>query len=79
MSAFWNESLSGCYAVFLSFGRDAETDLHSRPSLIDVFVQMGFNDAIVIDPESLAQCILGDFQASVHVAAQTGRKEKPDA
>jgi len=41
-----------------------------------MFVQMGFDDAIIVDTKPLADGILSDFKTSIEVTAQRGGKEK---
>ena len=36
--------------------------------LIDVFVEMGFNDAIVVDAESLTKGVLRDLEPTIDVS-----------
>jgi hypothetical protein len=41
----------------------------ARVVLIDVFVEVGFDDAVVIDPKSLTEGILRDLQPAVDVSS----------
>ena len=43
---------------------------NARVVSIDVLVEMGFNDAVVIDAESLTEGILGDLKSPIHVSSQ---------
>lgn len=49
--------------------KEPERDFHARIGFVDLFVQMGFNDAIVVQAEPLADRILGDFQTAIQVAS----------
>ena len=46
----------------------------ARVVLIDVFIEMRFNDAVVVDPESLTESILGNLESTIDVSPQ-GRGE----
>ena len=50
----------------------------SRVVLIDVFVEVGFDDAVVVDPEPLTEGILRDLQSTVDVSSQGRGKIKTD-
>ncbi len=50
----------------------------ARVVSIDVLVEVGFNDAVVIDAESLTEGILGDLESAIHVASQGRRKIEPN-
>lgn len=50
----------------------------ARVVLIDVFVEVGFDDAIVIDAESLTEGILRDLEPAVDVSSQGRGKVEPD-
>ncbi|MDR4469424.1 MAG: hypothetical protein MRJ68_14200 [Nitrospira sp.] len=41
-----------------------------------MFVQMGFDDAIIVDPKPLTDGILSDFKTAIEVTAERGGKEK---
>ncbi|TKS57938.1 MAG: hypothetical protein EWM73_03679 [Nitrospira sp.] len=41
----------------------------TRVIFIDVFVEMGFDDAIVVDAEALTEGILCDFEPAINVAS----------
>ncbi len=49
-----------------------------RVLFIDVFVEMSFDDAVVIDPESLTERILRDFKSAIHVSSQGRGEIEPD-
>jgi hypothetical protein len=42
----------------------------ARVVSIDVFVEVGFDDAVVIDAEALTEGILGDLESPIHVSSQ---------
>lgn len=50
----------------------------ARVVLIDVFVEVGFDDAIVIDAESLTEGILRNLEPTVDVSSQGRGKVKAD-
>lgn len=45
---------------------------------IDVFVEVGFDDAVVVDAESFAEGILRDLESAIDVASKGRGKIKPD-
>jgi len=49
--------------------KERERDFNARVGLVDLFVQMGLNDAIVVQAKPFADCILGDLKAPVEVAS----------
>jgi hypothetical protein len=49
--------------------KEPESDFHAWIGFVDMLVQMGFNDAIVVQAEPFADCILGDFQTAIQVAS----------
>jgi hypothetical protein len=52
--------------------------LDARVVFIDVFVEVGFNDAIVVDAESFAEGILRDLEPAIDVSPEGGSKVEPD-
>ena len=42
----------------------------ARVVLIDVFIQVGFNDAVVVDSESLTEGILCNLESTIDVSPQ---------
>ena len=50
----------------------------ARVVLIDVFVEVGFDDTVVIDAESLTEGILRDLEPAVDVSSQGRSKIEPD-
>ena len=55
-----------------------EKDFDAGVCAVDVFVQMRFHDAVVVQSEALADCILSNLKPSVHVSPQGGREIEPD-
>lgn len=51
---------------------------NARVALIDVFVEMGFDDAVIIDAESLAEGILRDLEPAIDVSSQGRGKVESD-
>ena len=51
---------------------------NARVVLIYVFVEVGFDDTVVIDAESLAEGILRDLEPAVDVSSQGRSKIEPD-
>jgi len=41
----------------------------ARVMLIDVFVEVGFDDAVVVDAKSLTEGILRDFEPTIDVSS----------
>jgi hypothetical protein len=50
----------------------------ARVLFIDVFVEMSFDDAVVIDPESFTERILRNFKSAIHVSSQGRGEIEPD-
>jgi hypothetical protein len=44
-------------------------DFDSRVVLVDVLVEVGFDDAVVVDAESFTEGILRDFQPAIDVSS----------
>lgn len=42
----------------------------ARVVLIDVFIEVRFNDAVVVDPESLTESILCNLEPTIDVSPQ---------
>lgn len=64
-------------ARVMSGGRRQE-DFNARVRTIDVFVQMRFDNAVIVQSQTFAQRILRNFEPSIDVPAQGGRKIKAD-
>jgi hypothetical protein len=43
--------------------------------LVEILVEMGFDDPIVVQAEAFTERILGDLKAAIYIASQ-GRTEK---
>jgi hypothetical protein len=65
-------------SILLGTGRRRQIHFNARVALIDVFVEVGFDDAVVIDPESLAEGILRDLEPAIDVSSQGRGKIEPD-
>ena len=44
-------------------------DLNAGVGFVDLFIQMGFSDAVVVHSEPFTDRILGDLQTAVEVAS----------
>ena len=53
----------------LGTGRRCQVDFDARVVLIDVFVEVGFDDAVVVDAESLTEGILRDLEPAIDVSS----------
>ncbi len=42
----------------------------ARVSLVDVFVEVGFDDAVVVEAEPLAERVLRYLEPTIHVSSQ---------
>ena len=49
--------------------KERERDFNARIGFVDLFVQVGFNDAIVVQTKPFADRILGDLQTTIEVAS----------
>lgn len=47
----------------------------ARVVLVDVFVEVGFDDAVVVEAEPLAEGVLRDLEPAIHVSSEARRKE----
>jgi len=56
-------------STLLGAGRRCQTYFDARVVLIDVFIKVSFDDAVVINPESLTESILRDLQPAIHVSS----------
>ena len=45
---------------------------------IDVFVEVGFDDAVVVDTESFTEGILRNFESAIDISSQARGKVKSD-
>ena len=50
----------------------------ARVILVDVFVEVGFDDAVVVEAEPLTEGILRDLEPPIHVSSEARRKIKSD-
>ncbi len=53
----------------LGTGCRCQMHFDARVVLIDVFVEVGFDDAVVIDAETLTEGILRDLQPAIDVSS----------
>jgi hypothetical protein len=58
--------------------RRAEQDFDAGIFAVDVFVQMRFDDAVVVQSQAFTECILRNLEASVHVSPKGGREVESD-
>jgi hypothetical protein len=70
--------LADLFSILLGTGRRRQTHFDARVVLIDVFIEVGFDDAVVIDAEPLAEGILRDLEPAIDVSSQGGGKIEPD-
>jgi hypothetical protein len=64
--------------MWLGTGCRRQTHFDSRVVLIDVLVEVGFDDAVVVDAESLTEGVLRDLEPSIDVSSQGRGKVEPD-
>ena len=67
-----------CFSILLGTGRRCQTHFDARVVLIDVFVEVGFDDAVVVDAESLTESILRDLEPAINVSSQGRGKIESD-
>jgi hypothetical protein len=51
----------------LEAGRRRQLHFDTRVFFIDVFIEMGFDDAVVVDPEPLTEGVLRDLEPAIVV------------
>jgi hypothetical protein len=61
-------ALADCFSILLGTGRRCQTHFDARVVLIDVFVEVGLDDAVVVDAESLTEGILRDLEPAIDVS-----------
>ena len=66
------------FSILLGTGGRSHMHFNARVVLIDVFGEVGFDDTVVIDAESLAEGILRDLEPAVDVSSQGRSKIEPD-
>ena len=44
-------------------------DFDARVGLVDVFVEMGFDDTVIVDAESFTEGVLRDFESAIDVSS----------
>ena len=47
-----------------------EADLDAGVGFVDVFIEVGFHDTIVVDAQPFAKSVLGDLETAVHITPQ---------
>ena len=50
----------------------------ARVVLVDVFVEVGFDDAVVVDAEPFAEGILRDLEPAIDISSQGRGEIEPD-
>ncbi len=50
----------------------------ARIVFVDVFVEVGFDDAVIVEAEPIAEGVLRDLEPSIHVTAEARRKIESD-
>ena len=66
------------FSILLGTGRRRQLHFDARVVSIDVFVEVGFDDAVVVDAEPLAEGILCNLEPAVDVSSQGRGKIEPD-
>ncbi len=61
--------LADFFSILLGTGRRRQLHFDARVVLIDVFVEVGFDDAVVVDAESLTEGILRDLEPAIDVSS----------
>ena len=62
----------------LGTGRRCQMHFDARVVLIDVFVEVGFDDAVVIDAETFTEGILRNLEPTVDVTSEGRGKVEAD-
>ena len=62
-------TLADFFSILLGSGRRGQMHFDARVVLIDVFVEVGFDDAVVVDAESLTEGILRDLEPAIDVSS----------
>lgn len=65
-------------SILLGAGRRRQLHFDARVVFIDVFVEVGFDDSVVVDAESFAEGILRDLEPAINVSSQGRGKIEPD-
>jgi hypothetical protein len=66
------------FSILLGTGSKRQIHFDARVVLIDVFIEVGFDDAVIVDAESLTEGILRDLEPAIDVSSQGRRKIEPD-
>ncbi len=59
-------------------GREGKRDFDARMCLVEIFVEMSFDDPIVVESQAFTERVLGDLEAAIHVASQGRGEEESD-
>ena len=65
----WAGDKRDFFSILLGTGRRRQMHFDARVVLIDVFVEVGFDDAVVVDAESLTEGILRDLEPAIDVSS----------
>jgi hypothetical protein len=74
----WAGEKSDFFSILLGTGRRRQIYFDARVVSIDVFVEMGFDDTVVVDAESFTEGILRNLEPAIDVSPQGRRKIEPD-
>jgi hypothetical protein len=66
----WAGEKSDFFSILLGTGRRRQIYFDARVVSIDVFVEMGFDDTVVVDAESFTEGILRNLEPAVDVSSQ---------
>jgi hypothetical protein len=61
--------LADFFSILLGTGRRRQLHFDARVVFIDVFVEVCFDDAVVVDAESLTEGILRDLEPAIDVSS----------
>ena len=70
--------LADFFSILLGTGRRRQLHFDARVVFINVFIEVGFDDAVVVDAESLTEGILRDLEPAIDVSPQGRSKIEPD-
>jgi len=66
------------FSILLRTAGWRQIHFNARVALIDVFIEMGFDNAVIVDAEPFTEGILRDFEPAIDVSSQGRSKIKPD-
>jgi hypothetical protein len=61
--------LAGFFNTLLRAGRGRQIHFDPRVVLVDVLVEVGFDDAVVVDAESFTEGVLRDLESAIDVSS----------